>query len=134
MQGGYVRLEDQIVYKLAVELSDIAWHIYEPMTWQIKKIIGDQFITALDSFGANIAEGYGRYHYLDQIKFYYNARASLMEAKHWTNLLHARKLIADKVHQDFIYKLNNAHYQHNQFIKNCYQNKQASVSQKIISQ
>lgn len=28
--------------------------------------MGDQFITAADSFGANIVEGYGRYHNLDK--------------------------------------------------------------------
>jgi four helix bundle protein len=42
-------------------------------------IIGSQFITAINSIGANIAEGYGRFHYLDKNKFMYNARGSLME-------------------------------------------------------
>lgn len=31
------------------------------------------------SVTANIAEGYGRYHYLDSLKFYSNARGSLNE-------------------------------------------------------
>ncbi|HRZ29314.1 MAG TPA: four helix bundle protein [Candidatus Paceibacterota bacterium] len=43
-------------------------------------IIGTQFITAIDSIGANIAEGCGRFHYLDKNKFMYNARGSLMES------------------------------------------------------
>ncbi len=33
------------------------------------------------SVPANIAEGYGRYHYLDKAKFYLNARGSLLELK-----------------------------------------------------
>ncbi len=46
--------------------------------------------------GANIAEGYRRYHYLAKIKFYYNSRASLSEAcNHWPELLRERKKITE---------------------------------------
>jgi len=38
------------------------------------------------SITANIAEGYGRYHYLDSLKFYSNARGSLNETlSHYIN-------------------------------------------------
>jgi len=95
----YILLEDLDVYKLARELSKIAWQIYNSFDWRIKKIIGDQFIEATDSVGANISEGYGRYHYLDKIKFYYNARASLNECSdHWLELLNEREIIKN---QDF---------------------------------
>ncbi len=51
-------------------------------------------IQSIDSVGANIAEGYARYHYLDRIKFYYIARASLSEgAGHWIDLGFERKLL-----------------------------------------
>ena len=67
----------------------------------IKKIIWDQFIRSVDSIGANIAEGYGRFHYLDKNKFYYYARGSLLESGHWIELLKERKIItneeADKI-------------------------------------
>ena len=33
------------------------------------------------SLPANIAEGFGRYHYMDKAKFYLNARGSLYEVK-----------------------------------------------------
>ena len=91
MAEGYIKLGDLFVYKISLELCDLGWQIYEPMDWRIKKIMGDQFIESTDSNAANIAEGYGRYHYLDRIKFYYNARASLLEAKHWILLLYKRK-------------------------------------------
>ena len=105
----YILLKDLEVYKLARELSKIGGEIYKNMSWQDKKIIGDQFIRSVDSIGANIAEGYSRYHYLDQIKFYYNARGSFSEScDHWLELLKERgqiknedfnkiKLIADKL-------------------------------------
>jgi four helix bundle protein len=41
--------------------------------------LGDQFIRAARSSTANIAEGYGRYHYLDNAKFCSNSRGSCWE-------------------------------------------------------
>lgn len=90
----YIPLNNLEVYKLARELSQFGWGIYEILDWQDKKIIGDQFIRAIDSIGANIAEGYSRYHYLDKIKFYYTSRASLAEScDHWLELLYERRKI-----------------------------------------
>jgi|SRR3989338_5863402 len=94
----YISIENLDAYKLAREYSRIAWQVYELMDWQTKKIMGDQTISSVDSVGANIAEGYGRFHYLDKIKFYYNARGSLIESKHWIDLLCERKIINDVQH------------------------------------
>ena len=41
--------------------------------------LGDQFLRAARSTTANIAEGYGRFHYLDNAKFCSNARGSCFE-------------------------------------------------------
>ena len=41
--------------------------------------LGDQFLRAARSTTANIAEGYGRFHYLDNAKFCSNARGSCWE-------------------------------------------------------
>ncbi len=97
----FISLNNLEVYKLARELSLIAWGIYDEMGWQNKKVIGDQFITSMDSVGANIAEGYFRFHFLEKIKFYYIARASLAEAcEHWVELLKERNKISDKKYSD----------------------------------
>ena len=96
MKRAYLSLEKLEVYKLARQLSTFAWQVYESFDWRIKKIIGDQFVTSTDSVGANIAEGYGRFHYLDKVRFYYNARGSLLESRHWLDLLKERKIISAK--------------------------------------
>ena len=62
----HIPLEDLEIYRLGRKLSKLGWEIYSELSWQDKKIMGDQFITATDSFGANIVEGYRRYHYLDK--------------------------------------------------------------------
>lgn len=95
--GEYITLGNLYIYQLAIQLSGRSWEIYEKMDWRIKKTIGDQFITSIDSVGANIAEGYGRYHYLDKVKFYYNARGSLFEAEHWSYLLYKRNIITEEL-------------------------------------
>lgn len=90
----YIVLKNLEVYQLSRSLSEVAWKIYELLDWQTKKIIGNQFIESTDSVGANIAEGYGRFHYLDKIKFYYNARGSLLEcSEHWLELMFERKQV-----------------------------------------
>ena len=92
----YIRLKDLEVYQLARQLSSIAWEIYDRLPWQQRKVIGDQFLESADSVGANIVEGYSRFHYLDKIKFYYNSRGSLTECCcHWAELLEERKLISE---------------------------------------
>ena len=101
----YIKLGDLELYKEALELSRNAWRVYKVLSWQQKKIMGDQFITSIDSVGANIAEGYGRFHYKDRAKFYYNARGSLFEARHWVLLLYERRIINKK---DFDYFTNQA--------------------------
>ena len=118
----YIKLGDLEIYQISIELSDIAWGVYEKMDWQTKKVIGDQFVRAMDSIGANIAEGYGRYHHKDKIKFYYNSRGSLLESKHWTFLLYKRKLIKKEEYTILVNKLNDLHKKLNTYISSCAKN------------
>lgn len=102
MTKSYILLKNLEVYKLARELSVVGWQIYNQLDWEAKRIMGFQFITAVDSVGANIAEGYSRFHYLDRIKFYYNSRGSFSEAnEHWIALLMERKKVTDKDYKRF---------------------------------
>jgi four helix bundle protein len=102
MAEKYLSLEKLEVYKLSRGLSQSAWKVYGGLSWQEKKTAGDQFIEATDSVGANIAEGYGRFHYLDKTKFYYNARGSLLEARHWLNLLVEREKVGAGDREQFL--------------------------------
>ena len=101
-QKKYIPLNKLEVYLLARELSKSAWIIYSEMTWEVKKTIGFQFIESTDSVGANIAEGYGRFHYLDKVKFYYNSRGSLLESRHWYELLEERKLLTNSIKTNYL--------------------------------
>ncbi len=120
----YILVQDLDVYKLARELSKIGWEIYSELTWQDKKVMGDQFIEATDSFGANIVESYGRFHYLDKIKFLYNARGSLMEAKdYWLELLLERNKVKKAKYQEYKKVSDNAQLKLQNFISSIYKSK-----------
>ena len=124
MEGNeYINLKDLLVYKMALELSLCCWITFEKFDWETRKIEGIQFIRSIDSVGANIAEGYGRFHYLDRIKFYYNSRGSLLESKHWIYLLYKRNKVSPRDYESIIKRLNNIHIQLNGFIKSCYKSK-----------
>lgn len=117
----HILVKDLELYKVARNLSSIGWEIYEPMDWQTKKVIGDQFITATDSFGANIVEGYGRFHYLDKIKFFYNGRSSLSEALDWwTELLLERKKINREQYDQYVSVAKNGSQKLQNFINAVY--------------
>ena len=125
----YITLKNLEVYQLSRDLSKIGWKIYEPLDWQTKKINGDQFIESTDSVGANIAEGYGRFHYLDKIKFYYNGRGSLMEcSEHWVELMHERKIIAEADYQEYKKISAKLLLKLNRFISATYRTKTAELS------
>ncbi len=86
-------LEDLDIYKIALKISDLAWEIYQTLPREFRYTTGQQFLEASDSIGANIAEGFGRFHYRDSLRFYYNSRGSLYETVHWTGRMKRRNLI-----------------------------------------
>jgi len=110
-------LKDLEIYRLAGEVSNESWLIYESLNWRDKKVIGDQFIRAIESIGANIAEGFGRFHYLDKNKFNYNARGSLFESKHWLEVLERRKKITKEEFESLDKKLKKLSVKLNNYIQ-----------------
>ena len=59
--------------------------------------LGDQIIRAARSITSNIAEGYGRYHYLDNAKFCSNARGSAYEVLDHLITGHDEEMITDEL-------------------------------------
>ena len=81
---------DLDVYKIASKLTSNIYSISALFPDEEKYGIVSQLRRAVLSIGANIAEACGRYHYLDRVRFLYNARGSLLEVKHF--ILEAEKL------------------------------------------
>lgn len=87
-------LDDLEVYKRAFALSDLVWS--EVSNWKdffLKDTLGKQLVRAADSIDANIAEGYGRFHYKENKNFCYYSRGSLLETKGFIKKCKNRGLI-----------------------------------------
>jgi four helix bundle protein len=85
--------EDLRVYKLAEEFADFVWGMCEKWKPFVRDTVGRQLVRAVDSIGANIAEGSGRYHFQDNRRFVRIARGSLYETTHWLRRAYRRKLL-----------------------------------------
>lgn len=77
------------VYKEVVPRlpSDEKWNL----TQQLKR--------AAQSIPANIAEGHGRYHFLDNVRFCYIARGSLTELQSHMELAHDLGFLPDEIYK-----------------------------------
>jgi four helix bundle protein len=80
MAGNEMRgFEDMDCYKVAVRVMQEAYRVASMLPGEEKYNLCDQLRRAGVSITLNIAEGYGRYHYLDSLRFYYIARGSISE-------------------------------------------------------
>ncbi|MDI6802940.1 MAG: four helix bundle protein [Bacteroidota bacterium] len=89
-------IDELEVYQIAAELSDDIWNICSEWNWFDRKTIGIQLVKAADSISANIAEGYGRYFYKENIQFCYYSRGSLYETQHWIRRAFKRNIITSE--------------------------------------
>ena len=89
-------VKDLEVYKLAFSLTQLVWDIVSNWGNFEKRSMGEQLMRASDSIGANLAEGFGRFHYKDNQKFCYYARGSLEESKHWLRIAIKRGLVSNE--------------------------------------
>lgn len=103
MEKEYLKLNGIASYKRAFHLSNSVWDIV--IKWDIfsKNTVGEQFVCAVDSISANIAEGFGRYGKKDKIKFYRYSSGSAKEALDWNEKARVRKLITQQEYE-FLFK------------------------------
>lgn len=91
----YFSIEDTGAYKLAHKAGEIVWSEVQKWPWLAKQTLGSQWIDSTDSISANLAEGFGRFHKKDRVKFYYNAKGSTLESLEWARKAVERKLISE---------------------------------------
>ncbi|MCJ8211427.1 four helix bundle protein [Mucilaginibacter sp. RS28] len=111
------RIEDIEVYSLSMEFGDEVWKMVNDWDKFTKDTLGKQLIRSADSISANIAEGFGRYHYKDNKNFCYYSRGSIIETKSWLTKAYNRQLIKQEDFLKNIKKLETIYLKLNTYIK-----------------
>lgn len=117
MAEDFTKLE---VWQLSIDLTERIYKITEKFPLFEKYNLVSQIRRAVSSIGANIAEGAGRYHYKDNIKFLYNARGSLFETKHFIILSYKLGFISCKDFDSFDEDIVRLNIKLNNFINSIY--------------
>lgn len=102
MDKKYLKLNDIDAYKVAFNLSNFVWDLIVKWDRFNSDTVGKQFVRAIDSVSANIAEGFGRYSKKDKVKFYRISFGSMYESLDWNEKAFIRKLLSKNDH-DYIY-------------------------------
>ena len=89
----FLQLNDIEAYKIAFHLSNYVWEIIVCWEYFPKTTLGRQYVDAVDSISANIAEGFGRHFKKDKINFYRYSKGSLKECFDWNEKSRVRKLM-----------------------------------------
>lgn len=98
----FLKLNDIEAFRLSFHLSNYVWDVVLKWSNFSQRTVGEQFIRAVDSISANVAEGFGRYGKKDKIKFYRYSQGSLSESLNWNEKSKVRKLLS-KEEYNFIF-------------------------------
>jgi len=122
-----MKLEELQVYSLSLEMAEKIWNIVLKWDYFQKDTLGKQLVRAADSIAANLSEGFGRYHFKENVNFSYYSRGSLYETKTWLIKAHNRKLISHEDFETFDKEIGNIGVKLNNYIKTIGKNRKIST-------
>ncbi|OGG28259.1 hypothetical protein A3A59_03115 [Candidatus Gottesmanbacteria bacterium RIFCSPLOWO2_01_FULL_42_10] len=105
MEKKYLQLNDITAYKRAFHLSNYVWRIVINWNFFAKDTVGKQYIKAVDSISANIAEGFGRFGKKDKVMFYRHGYGSIKESLDWNEKAKVRILLSKEEYQYILKEL-----------------------------
>jgi four helix bundle protein len=106
MDKKFLQLRDVEAYVVAFKLSNFVWRIVIKWDFFSKDTVGKQFVRAVDSVSANIAEGFGRFNKKDKIKFFRYSFSSTKESLDWNEKSKIRNLISSNDYDHIYEELN----------------------------
>lgn len=113
----YLNLSKIDAYTESYALSNEIWE--EVSQWEkfARWSLGMQITRSVDSISANIAEGFGRYHKKDKIRFYRYSFGSMEETRDWLKKARDRDLLSDERAESLLQKIDKLPLLINQLIK-----------------
>lgn len=91
----FLKLNDIEAFRISFHLSNYVWDVVLKWNNFSQRTVGEQFVRAVDSISANIAEGFGRYGKKDKIKFYRYSQGSLSESLNWNEKSRVRSILSN---------------------------------------
>ena len=107
---------DLEIYKLSLGIAVDVYRITKLFPKEERFSLTDQLQRAIASIGANIAEGFGRFHYKDKLIYCYNSRGSLYEAIYFLELAFEIGYVNERDKTDLISRLDRLAVKLNNFI------------------
>ena len=89
------------VWKQSKKIRILISEITKSFPVEEKYRLADQIIRSSRSIGNNLAEGHGRFHYQDNIRFCIMARGSLSETLDHIFIAHEEKFVTNEILQTF---------------------------------
>lgn len=86
-------VNDLEIYREAMEIGEEVWSMVQGWDFFATDTVAKQVVRSADSIAANLAEGYGRYHFKENQKFCYYSRGSAEETQTWIEKAARRNLI-----------------------------------------
>ncbi len=86
-------VNDLEIYRESMEIGEEVWAIVLGWDFFAKDTLGKQIVRSSDSIAANLAEGYGRFHFKENQKFCYYSRGSAEETQTWLEKAARRNLV-----------------------------------------
>ena len=98
---GYIPIEQLEFFKDLEKLSDDVWAIVTLLRIFERDTVGKQLVRALNSIGANLVEGDGRYSDLESLHFFSIAKGSARETRFWLRRCEERGLMVPELAAGF---------------------------------
>jgi four helix bundle protein len=104
-EKNHLKISQIEAYNISKDLSNFTWDIVIKWDYFARDTVGKQFVRAVDSISANIAEGFGRFHKKDKIKFFQYNKGSVLESYDWTEKSKHRNLITEDEYNELLQTL-----------------------------
>lgn len=110
-------IEDLEIYQEAMRIGDDIWDEVVQWDYFARDTVGKQLVRCSDSIAANLAEGYGRFHYAENKNFCRYARGSLEESIAFIVKARTRNLLPVQSATDLIESLTTLRKRINAYIR-----------------